>query len=210
MSRLALIYPKLAVFRSRKHLAAASTPALSLAMKPPGARSSSPVTMINKAAEGKERLQQLRQLSSKSSSNNSSIGGITKDAAPSEVIQRDLYELASKALAELIQSKNSSPLILEVRKTEHCIIFVKNILLSNLNNFTEESSRIFRVVSDPTALREEAHSGPAGSGLEWPTGSHLKFRQKIHFSPGKIKFLKKYACPIFFSFLRSKIFTLLG
>ena len=105
MSRIALIYPKLAIFRSRKQLIS-PTPNLlnSDRMKNPSSVHLDIVLMGLNSSQ----LASLRKFSSHSST--PKLGMETA----STLIQKDLFELASKALLELEESKNSSSLIIEV------------------------------------------------------------------------------------------------
>ena len=108
MSRIALIYPKLKVFRNnRKNLS-------SISLNFPTIKNQQDVNSISSVAfstlnGGIHQVLQPRNYSTRSAPS-SPMG--TKPA--SELIQRDLYLLAAKALAELLESKNGSNLVAEV------------------------------------------------------------------------------------------------
>lgn len=110
MSRIALIYPKIAIFRSRKGIVAASSPISFNLIRNLQETTPNSILLAMSECSPQKLVPLLRNFSSQSASNNLRT---VKDA-PSEVIQRDLFELASKALTELVESKNSSALVIEV------------------------------------------------------------------------------------------------
>jgi hypothetical protein len=105
MSRIALIYPKLAIFRSRTQLTSSASTARNCdLMKNPSFN-----TQLNVVLMSLNNIQ-LTQVNTFSSNSVSNPGVQTA----STLIQKDLFELASKALLELQESKNSSSLVVEV------------------------------------------------------------------------------------------------
>lgn len=104
MSRIALIYPKLAIFRSRTQLTSSATNARScdLMKNPLNSHLNVVLMSLNNI-----QVTTVAAFSTHSPSN----PGIQ---TTSIIIQKDLFELASKALMELQESKNSSSLIVEV------------------------------------------------------------------------------------------------
>ena len=114
MSRIALIYPKLAIFRSRAQL---SSPAITTKncdlMKNPSFNTQFSVVLMSL---NNIKLTPVNTFSSHSASN----PGVQ---TASTLIQKDLFELASKALLELQESKNSSSLVLEVNFSILCFLF---------------------------------------------------------------------------------------
>lgn len=116
MSRIALIYPKLAIFRSRKQMATVTSPINCDWMKNPTNLHLDVVLL----SIDSHQLTSLRKYSAHSAP---SIGMQTT----STLIQKDLFELASKALLELEQSKNSSSLIVEV--SLNYFYYIKILLL---------------------------------------------------------------------------------
>ena len=115
MSRIALIYPKLAIFRSRTQLTSPATTARNCdLMKNPSFNTQLGVVLMNLNTI---QLTPVNTFSSHSAYN----PGIQ---TASTLIQKDLFELASKALLELQESKNSSSLVLEVNLSTWLFFFV--------------------------------------------------------------------------------------
>lgn len=108
MSRIALIYPKLAIFRSRRNFKRTVPATVHLidsdVLQYPASFSSLPnfVSHVNCL------FMSLRGFSSDTDSE----AKIKRLNVP---IQQDMYEQAYKALKELEESKNSSTLLIEVR-----------------------------------------------------------------------------------------------
>ena len=114
MSRLALIYPKIAIFRNRNHLAAASSPlSFNLIKNQQDPNINSIPLNIMSRCSPQRLVTFMKNFSSQSAP--SSLKGANTDTKSSEVIQRDLFELALKALSEFIESRNSSALTIEVK-----------------------------------------------------------------------------------------------
>lgn len=116
MSRIALIYPKLKIFRNR-NVSVTSVPLNLITAK-------NQISDVNIGVAfttlngGVKQVLQPRNLSTKSVPSS-----MMSTKPPSEVIQRDLYILAAKALAELLESKNGSNLVAEVIDSKKIYIF---------------------------------------------------------------------------------------
>lgn len=108
MSRIALIYPKLKIFRNR-NVSVTSVPLnLITSVKNQISDVSIGVTFATLNG-GVKQVLEPRNFSTKS------VPSCMMSTKPtSEVIQRDLYILAAKALTELLESKNGSNLVAEV------------------------------------------------------------------------------------------------
>lgn len=116
MSRIALIYPKLKIFRNR-NVSVTSVPLNLITAK-------NQISDVNIGVAfttlngGVKQVLQPRNLSTKSVPSS-----MMSTKPPSEVIQRDLYILAAKALAELLESKNGSNLVAEKRAHIFCNVY---------------------------------------------------------------------------------------
>lgn len=107
MSRIALIYPKLKVFRNRN--VSVSTIPLNLITIKNQLSDVSVGVAFTTLNGGVKQVLVPRNFSTKSVPS-----CMMSTKPPSEVIKRDLYTLAAKALAELLESKNGSNLVAEV------------------------------------------------------------------------------------------------
>ncbi|KAI9555443.1 hypothetical protein GHT06_017958 [Daphnia sinensis] len=113
MSRIALIYPKLAIFRSRTQLTPSATNARSCDLMKNPLNSHLSVVLMS--------LNNIQVAAVAAFSTHSPTNPGIQTA--SILIQKDLFELASKALMELQESKNSSSLIVEKKAHVFCDLY---------------------------------------------------------------------------------------
>ena len=144
MSRIALIYPKLKIFRNR-NVSVTSVPLNLITAK-------NQISDVNIGVAfttlngGVKQVLQPRNLSTKSVPSS-----MMSTKPPSEVIQRDLYILAAKALAELLESKNGSNLVAEVIDSKKiyifCLFFLHFPILTSISLvFCTRNEPIFSVM----------------------------------------------------------------
>ncbi|XP_057377672.1 malonyl-CoA decarboxylase, mitochondrial-like [Daphnia carinata] len=113
MSRIALIYPKLAIFRSRTQLTSSATNTRSRDLMKNPLNSHLSVVLMS--------LNNMQVAAVAAFSTYSPCNPQIQTA--SILIQKDLFELASKALMELQESKNSSSLVVEKKAHVFCDLY---------------------------------------------------------------------------------------